>query len=76
MRAPPPRQGPLIIAANHVDILEIFLALVYIQRPTEVLGADETKVGRVRITAVKGARLSTATTISGSGFRAGDTLKN
>jgi curli biogenesis system outer membrane secretion channel CsgG len=42
----------------------------------EVLGADETKVGRVRITAVKGARLSTATTISGSGFRAGDTLKN
>jgi hypothetical protein len=42
----------------------------------EVLGADETKVGRVRITVVKGARLSTAATISGSGFRAGDTLKN
>ncbi|HVO51751.1 MAG TPA: CsgG/HfaB family protein [Thermoanaerobaculia bacterium] len=42
----------------------------------EVLGADETKVGRVRITAVKGARLSTATALSGSGFHAGDTLKN
>jgi curli biogenesis system outer membrane secretion channel CsgG len=42
----------------------------------EVLGADETKVGRIRVTAVKGPRLSTATAISGSGFRAGDTVKN
>ena len=42
----------------------------------EVLGADETKVGRVKITAVKGARLSAATAVSGSGFKAGDTLKN
>ncbi len=42
----------------------------------EVLGAEESKVGRVRITAVKGARLSLATAVSGSGFRAGDTLKN
>jgi curli biogenesis system outer membrane secretion channel CsgG len=42
----------------------------------EVLGADETKVGRVRVTAVKGPRLSTATAISGSGFKAGDTIKN
>jgi curli biogenesis system outer membrane secretion channel CsgG len=42
----------------------------------EVLGADEVKVGRVRITTVKGPRLSIATAVSGSGFRAGDTLRN
>ena len=42
----------------------------------EVLGADEVKVGRVRVTAVKGPRLSTAAAVSGSGFKAGDTLKN
>lgn len=42
----------------------------------EVLGADETKVGRIRVTAVKGPRLSTATAVSGSGFKAGDTIKN
>lgn len=42
----------------------------------EVLGANETKVGRVRITGVRGPRLSTAAAVSGSGFRAGDTLKN
>ena len=42
----------------------------------EVLGADEVKVGRVKITAVKGPRLSTAAAVSGSGFKAGDTLKN
>ena len=42
----------------------------------EVLGANEVKVGRVRITGVKGPRLSTAAAVSGTGFRAGDTLKN
>jgi curli biogenesis system outer membrane secretion channel CsgG len=42
----------------------------------EVLGADEVKVGKVKITAVKGARLSTASAVSGSGFKPGDTLKN
>lgn len=42
----------------------------------EVLGADESKVGRVKVTAVKGARLSTATAVSGGGYKAGDTLKN
>ena len=42
----------------------------------EVLGTEEAKVGRVKVTAVKGARLSTVTPVSGSGFRAGDTLKN
>jgi curli biogenesis system outer membrane secretion channel CsgG len=42
----------------------------------EVLGANETKVGRVRITSVKGPRLSTASAVAGGGFRAGDTLKN
>jgi hypothetical protein len=42
----------------------------------EVLGADESKVGRIRVTAVKGPRLSMATAVSGSGFKAGDTIKN
>ena len=42
----------------------------------EVLGADETKVGKIRVTAVKGPRLSTASAVSGSGFKAGDTVKN
>jgi curli biogenesis system outer membrane secretion channel CsgG len=41
----------------------------------EVLGADESKVGKVRITSVKGPRLSIASSVSGSGFKAGDTLK-
>lgn len=41
----------------------------------EVLGTNETKVGRVKVNAVRGARLSTATAVSGSGFKAGDTLK-
>ncbi len=42
----------------------------------EVLGSNETKVGRVRITAVKGPRLSQAETVSGSGFKTGDVLKS
>jgi hypothetical protein len=42
----------------------------------EVLGANETKVGRVKITSVKGPRLSIAAPVSGTGFKAGDTLKN
>ena len=42
----------------------------------EVLGADESKIGRIKVTAVKGPRLSTATAVSGSGFKAGDTVKN
>jgi hypothetical protein len=41
----------------------------------EVLGANEMKVGRVKITSVKGPRLSIAAAVSGSGFKAGDTLK-
>lgn len=42
----------------------------------EVLGQEESKVGRLRISAVKGPRLSLATPVNGTGFRAGDTLKN
>jgi len=41
----------------------------------EVLGSNEQKVGTIRITAVKGPRLSTASAVSGSGFKAGDTVK-
>jgi hypothetical protein len=42
----------------------------------EVLGANEVKVGRIKILAVRGPRLSSAVTVSGSGFKAGDLLKN
>lgn len=42
----------------------------------EVLGQDESKVGRVKVTAVKGPRMSTATSTSGSGFKAGDLIRN
>ena len=41
----------------------------------EVLGADETKVGQVKITEVKGPRLSLCSAVSGNGFKAGDILK-
>jgi curli biogenesis system outer membrane secretion channel CsgG len=42
----------------------------------EVLGANETKVGRIRINAVMGPRLSRASAVSGSVFKVGDVLKN
>lgn len=42
----------------------------------EVLGANEVKVGRIKILAVRGPRLSSAMPLSGSGFKAGDLLKN
>lgn len=42
----------------------------------EVLGSDETKVGRVKVTKVMGARLSTASIVSGNGFKPGDMIKN
>ena len=42
----------------------------------EVLGANESTVGRVRITAVVGPRLSKAAAVSGTVFKVGDVLKN
>ncbi|HSE63214.1 MAG TPA: CsgG/HfaB family protein [Thermoanaerobaculia bacterium] len=42
----------------------------------EVLGANESTVGRVRITAVMGPRLSKAAPVSGAVFKVGDVLKN
>ena len=42
----------------------------------EVLGQNETKVGRLRVEKVMGPRLATARAISGSGFKAGDAIKN
>ncbi len=41
----------------------------------EILGANETKVGRVKIVTIRGARLSLATAVSGQGFKTGDVLK-
>ena len=41
----------------------------------EVLGQDETQVGRIRISTVKGARLSLATKVSGGPFKPGDTIR-
>jgi len=42
----------------------------------EVLGQNETKIGRVRVDKVMGPRLSTARVLSGSGFKPGDAIKN
>jgi 1-acyl-sn-glycerol-3-phosphate acyltransferase len=36
-----PSSGPLILASNHTDILEIFLMLVYVPLSVEVLGAED-----------------------------------
>ena len=41
----------------------------------EILGADETKVGQVKVAVVKGPRLSLCSAVSGTGFKAGDILK-
>ena len=42
----------------------------------EVLGQNETKIGRVRVDKVMGPRLSTARVLAGSGFKPGDAIKN
>jgi|KBSSwiStaDraftv2_1062776.scaffolds.fasta_scaffold00031_22 curli biogenesis system outer membrane secretion channel CsgG len=42
----------------------------------ELLGVNETRVGRIRVTSVKGPRLSTASAVSGSSFKSGDTLRS
>jgi hypothetical protein len=41
----------------------------------EVLGQNETKVGRVKIDKIMGPRLSTARPVSGKEFKAGDAIK-
>ena len=41
----------------------------------EVLGADETKVGVVKVTAVKGAKYSACAVVEGSGFKVGNVVK-
>jgi len=41
----------------------------------EVLGQNETKVGRVKIDKIMGPRLSTARPVSGKDFKAGDAIK-
>jgi curli biogenesis system outer membrane secretion channel CsgG len=41
----------------------------------QVLGADEEKIGSIKVTAVKGAKLSECTVVTGSGFKVGDVVK-
>jgi curli biogenesis system outer membrane secretion channel CsgG len=41
----------------------------------EVLGADETKVGTIKVTAVKGAKYSACEVVDGSGFAVGNVVK-
>jgi hypothetical protein len=41
----------------------------------EVLGADETKLGAVKVTAVKGAKYSECTVVEGAGFKVGNVVK-
>jgi hypothetical protein len=42
----------------------------------EVLGANEVRVGRIKVIAIRGPRLSSAIAVSGTGFKPGDVLKN
>jgi len=42
----------------------------------EVLGQNETKVGRIRVEKVMGPRLSTARPVKGGGFKAGDAIRS
>lgn len=60
------------------DEFDVYRVAEQIKDPDtgEVLGSNEVKVGRIRILAVRGPRLSSAVTLSGSGFKAGDLLKN
>jgi hypothetical protein len=60
------------------DEFDVFRVAEQIKDPDtgEVLGANEMKVGRIKVIAVRGPRLSAATAISGSGFKPGDILKN
>lgn len=60
------------------DEFDVFRVGEVIKDPDtgEVLGANEVKVGRIKILAVRGPRLSSAMALSGSGFKAGDLLKN
>ncbi|MEO8349103.1 MAG: CsgG/HfaB family protein [Acidobacteriota bacterium] len=60
------------------DEFDVFRAAEQIKDPDtgEVLGANEMKVGRIKIIAVRGPRLSSAMAVSGSGFKPGDVLKN
>src|ERR1019366_3441859 len=62
---------------NEGDEFDVYRVGEQIKDPDtgEVLGANEAKVGRVRIRSVRGPRLSMAAPLSGTGFKAGDTLK-
>ena len=59
------------------DEFDVFRVAEQIKDPDtgEVLGANEVKVGRIKILAVRGPRLSSAIVLSGSGFKPGDVLK-
>lgn len=60
------------------DEFDVFRVGEVIKDPDtgEVLGSNEVKVGRIKIRAVRGPRLSSAVAVSGSGFKPGDLLKN
>ena len=60
------------------DEFDVFRVAEQIKDPDtgEVLGANEVKVGRIKILAVRGPRLSSAIVLSGSGFKPGDLVKN
>lgn len=60
------------------DEFDVYRVAEQIKDPDtdEVLGANEAKIGRIKIIAVRGPRLSSAIALSGSGFKPGDLLKN
>ena len=60
------------------DEFDVFRVAEQIKDPDtgEVLGANEVKVGRIKVIAIRGPRLSSAIVLSGSGFKPGDLVKN
>ena len=66
------------VGVKEGDEFDVFRAGEPIKDPDtgEVLGANEQKVGRIKVNAVMGPRLSKASPVSGNGFKAGDILKN
>lgn len=59
------------------DTLDVYKTGAVIKDPDtgEVLGAEEEKIGTIRVVAVKGAKYSECTVVSGSGFAVGNVVK-
>lgn len=59
------------------DTLDVYKTGAVIKDPDtgEVLGAEEEKIGSIRVVAVKGAKYSECTVVRGTGFAVGNVVK-